>query len=211
MRHIPAADLPGLEKVFRLNLVNSITGYKPANLVGTADAHGATNLAIVSSVLHLGSNPALLGFVMRPTTVARHTYENIRATGRYTFNHVPTGQEGAAHYTSANFAREESEFDACGFTPEYVDGFSAPYVQESRIKIGLELLQEMPIEANGTVLLIGRVEHIYLPEEVLRPDGSLDLVAAGTVCVSGLDGYHAVQAPVRYGYARAGQGPQRLD
>lgn len=210
MSYFAASDLPGLEKIFRLNLINSLTGYKPANLVGTAAPNGATNLAIISSVLHLGSDPALLGFVMRPATVARHTYENIRATGRYTINHVPKGREGAAHYTSANFPQEESEFDACGFTPEYANGFSAPYVQESRVKMGLELLQELPIEANGTVLLVGRVQHIYLPDDVLRPDGSLDLVGAGTICVSGLDGYHTVLPPVRFAYARAGKGPQPL-
>jgi flavin reductase (DIM6/NTAB) family NADH-FMN oxidoreductase RutF len=206
MPHFTAADLAQLEKVYRLNLVNAITGFKPANLLGTQDAAGGTNLAIISSVVHLGSNPALLGLVMRPPTVERHSYENIHATGRYTLNHVHTGIAKAAHLTSANFPREESEFDACGLTPEYRDDFPAPYVQESHLKIGLTLAQELPIEINGTVLLIGRVEHLYLPDEnVLRPDGSLDLTAAGTVALSGLDTYYETTPVARYGYARPHQ------
>lgn len=206
MPHFTATDLAQLEKVYRLNLVNAITGFKPANLLGTQDANGRTNLAIISSVVHLGSNPALLGLVMRPPTVERHSYENIRATGRYTLNHVHTAIARAAHLTSANFPREESEFGACHLTPEYRDDFQAPYVQESHLKIGLTLAQELPIEINGTVLLIGRVEHLYLPEDnVLRPDGSLDLTAAGTVALSGLDTYYETTPVARYGYARPHQ------
>ncbi|RSK49878.1 flavin reductase family protein [Hymenobacter rigui] len=206
MPHLTAADITSLEKVYRLNLINAITGFKPANLLGTIDEQGHTNLAIISSVVHLGSNPALLGLVMRPPTVERHSYDNIRATRCYTLNHVHADIVKAAHLTSANFPRAVSEFEACGLTAEYLDGFAAPYVQESRLRIGLTLLQELPIEANGTVLLVGRVEHVYLPDDnVQRPDGSLDLAAAGTVALSGLDTYYAATPVARYGYARPNQ------
>jgi flavin reductase (DIM6/NTAB) family NADH-FMN oxidoreductase RutF len=207
MRHLTTADLAAFDKIFRLNLINSITGYKPANLIGTASAAGATNLAIFSSVIHLGSAPAVLGLVTRPATVPRHTYENIRATGCYTINHVHADFVAAAHYTSAEFEREESEFDQCGFTPVYRDEFPAPYVAESQIGLGLRLKEELPIH-NGTVLLVGTVEHVYLPQEVLRADGTLDLERAGAVCISGLDAYHRVAPLAEFAYARRGQGPQ---
>jgi flavin reductase (DIM6/NTAB) family NADH-FMN oxidoreductase RutF len=207
MRHLTAADIAGFDKIYRLNLVNGLPGFKPANLVGTAAPDGRTNLAVFSSALHLGSDPALLGIVTRPTTVPRHTYANLKASGCYTLNHVPEALAAQAHYTSANFPDEVSEFDACGFTAAYRDGFPAPYVAESALSIGLRLLEEHPI-SNGTVLLVGTVEHVYLNDELLRPDGTLDLAAAGTAAISGLDGYHAVAPPVRFGYARVGQAPQ---
>ncbi|GAB3849912.1 flavin reductase [Hymenobacter terrigena] len=206
MRHLTAADIAGFDKIYRLNLVNGLPGFKSANLVGTAAADGATNLAVFSSALHLGSDPALLGIVTRPTTVPRHTYANLKSSGCYTLNHVPEALAAQAHYTSANFPDSVSEFDACGFTAEYRDDFPAPYVAESALSIGLRLLEEHHI-SNGTVLLVGRVEHVYLRDEALRPDGTLDLVALGTATISGLDGYHAVQPPVRFGYARLGQLP----
>lgn len=206
MLHLTAADIQAAERIYRLNLVNGLPGFKPANLVGTVAPDGVTNLAIFSSALHLGSDPALLGLVTRPATVPRHTYQNLLSNGCYTLNHVPLTRAASAHYTSANFAAEVSEFDACGFTAEYRDGFAAPYVAGSPVSIGLRLQQELPI-ANGTVLLVGAVEHVYLPEEGLRPDGTLDLVTLGTACISGLDGYHAVQPPVRFAYARVGQPP----
>ena len=81
MQHITAADITAFEKIYRLNFVNGLPGYKPANLVGTAAPDGRTNLAIFSSVLHLGSDPAVLGMVTRPTTVPRHTYQTIKDNG----------------------------------------------------------------------------------------------------------------------------------
>jgi flavin reductase (DIM6/NTAB) family NADH-FMN oxidoreductase RutF len=209
MRHITAADIQAFEKIYRLNLVNGLPGFKPANLVGTAAPDGRTNLAVFSSALHLGSDPALLGIVTRPTTVPRHTYANLKASGCFTLNHVPEALAAQAHYTSANFPDDVSEFDECGFSAEYRDDFPAPYVAESPLSIGLRLLEEHAI-SNGTVLLVGSVEHVYLKDELLRPDGTLDLVAAGTAAISGLDGYHAVAPPVRFGYARPGQPPVPL-
>ncbi|OUJ74854.1 flavin reductase family protein [Hymenobacter crusticola] len=208
MKRITEQDIQGMEKVFRLNLINSITGYKPANLIGTAGTDGETNLAIFSSVVHLGSNPPFIGMFTRPTTVPRHTYENIKATGRYTINHVQASFVAQAHYTSADFPREESEFTACGLTPEYLNGFSAPYVQESQIKMGLELVEEVSVQATGTIMLVGKVIDLYLPENLLRPDGTVDLNGAGDVAISGLDAYHTVQELAAYEYARAGQGPR---
>ena len=209
MRHLTAADIAGFEKIYRLNLVNGLPGFKPANLVGTAAPDGATNLAVFSSALHLGSDPALLGIVTRPTTVPRHTYANLKASGCYTLNHVPVALAAPAHYTSANFPDDISEFEECGFTAVFRDEFPAPYVVESPLSIGLRLLEEHHI-SNGTVLLVGTVEHVYLADEGLRDDGTLDLVALATACISGLDGHHAVAPPVRFGYARPGQPPVAL-
>ena len=211
MRHITAADIGAFEKVFRLNLVNSLPGFKSANLVGTATAPGGhSNLAIFSSAIHLGSDPPTLGIVTRPTTVPRHTYQNIKDNGGcFTLNQVLQTQAAAAHYTSANFPDDESEFAACGFTEAWRDGFPAPFVAECAIGIGLRLREEHTI-FNGTALLVAAVEHVYLPETALRPDGTLDLATLGTSAISGLDGYHPVQEPVRFGYARVGQWPTPL-
>ena len=53
------ADIRNEDRLRRLNLINSVTGIKPANLIGTISEAGVPNLAIFSSVFHLGTNPAL--------------------------------------------------------------------------------------------------------------------------------------------------------
>ena len=56
-----AQELEALPTRFRGNLINGIAGFKPALLVGTADAQGQTNLALFSSVFHIGANPTSTG------------------------------------------------------------------------------------------------------------------------------------------------------
>ena len=71
-------EIQGMDRIKRLNLINSISGISPANLVGTISNDLTENLAIISSVVNIGSNPPLIGFILRPTKKTRRdTYENI--------------------------------------------------------------------------------------------------------------------------------------
>ena len=68
MVQISKDDMLAMDKIKRLNLINSCTGYKSANLIGTKSVDGIENVAVFSSITHLGSKPAMLGFIVRPTT-----------------------------------------------------------------------------------------------------------------------------------------------
>ena len=190
MKTLKTEDLESMDRIPRLNLINSLAGYKSANLIGTKSAGGISNLAIFSSVIHLGSNPGLLGLIMRPPVVPRHTYDNIRSQKVYTINHIHSGQIEAAHQTSGKYEEGISEFDACGFEEEFIAEFAAPFVSDSRVKLGMSLVEEIPIKSNGCILIVGEIKIVRLPEETLKPNGSLDLVHADTVAISGLDSYH---------------------
>ena len=86
--HFNEEEIENLEKIYRINLINSCSGYKAANLIGTISENN-NNLAIFSSLVHLGSNPPLLGFFLRPTEIVpRHTYLNIKENQYYTINSV---------------------------------------------------------------------------------------------------------------------------
>lgn len=203
MKHFTFESVAELEPRFRANLINSVTGYKPANLIGTISNDGKANLAIFNSVVHIGANPPLVGFILRPVgDVSRHTYENIKQTGIYTINHVHESFVAKAHWTSAKFERSESEFDECGLTAEFIEGFAAPFVGESYVKLGLEFREEIPIRLNDTVLIIGGVQHLILPERSLLENGSVDLNTVEDVAISGLDTYHRVQRIKTFPYAR---------
>lgn len=201
--YLSADDIKQMDRIQRLNLINSITGIKPANLIGSISEDGVSNLAIFSSVLHLGSNPPLIGMVLRPTgEVPRHTYENIQQSGVYTINHVHQSFIEQAHYTSAKFDAEVSEFDACRLTEEYIDDFAAPFVKESFLKIGLKHVQSIPIELNGTILVIGEVLHLILPKNAMDERGQLDLSVMSDVGISGLNRYYALEYLREFPYAR---------
>ena len=205
------SEIEKMPKIKRLNLINTITGFKSANLIGTIDQRGITNLAIFSSVIHLGSNPPLIGFITRPTDVPRHTYLNIQENGFFTINQVNQHFLEQAHQTSAKYEPQVSEFDSCNLTIEHISSFPAPFVKESQIKIGLQRIEEHPVKANGTILVIRKVQLIALPEQVLEEDGFVDLTALDTVTISGLDTYLLPQKIARFSYARPNQELKRLD
>ncbi len=201
--HLTKEDILSTPKIKRLNIINSITGIKPANLIGSRSMEGDSNLAIFSSVVHLGSNPALLGFVLRPKTeVRRHTYENITDSGFYTINHIPITRIERAHYTSAKFEKDESEFEKCGFTEEYIKGFEAPYVGESPLKIGMRHLESVPIKANETILVIGEILHLHFDDDIMDSEGHLDLEKSQTAGISGLNSYYELKKIGQFPYAR---------
>ncbi len=205
MKHIKASDIEEMEKIYRLNLVNSCTGYKSANLIATRSKSGNTNVAVFSSVTHIGSNPAMLGFVTRPLSVARNTYNNIRDTEYFTVNHIKDKMIEQAHQTAAKYEEEISEFNKTGLDEEYLDGFHAPYVKQSEVKLGCKYINEYHIKENDTVLVVASIEHIYYDEGIQMPDGWLRLDDAGTVAVNGLDGYSLPSLLDRFHYARPGQ------
>ena len=194
----------------RANLINSLSGYKSANVVGTSNGT-TTNLAIVSSVVHIGANPPLMGMIMRPHTVVRDTLANIKQTGVYTINHVGTAWVDKAHQTSARYPADCSEFEAVGLTPWYTDHFSAPFVAESEIKIGLKKHEIIPLTCNNTELVIGEIEYVFAPSHALREDGSVALELLNSACVSGLDTYHSGNAIARFEYAKPDQATTKID
>lgn len=197
-----AEDLQNLEKAFRIHLINAVSGFKSANMIGTISESGQTNLAILSSVIHMGSSPALFGMVLRPNPEERDTYRNIMETGQFTLNNVNQDICRKAHQTSGKYASEVSEFDACGLTPEFHKEFKAPFVKESRIKLGLTYEEEHHIKANKTRLLIGRLQYLILPENVVADSGHVDLAKAKTVTIGGVDGYYKTEEIERLKFIR---------
>lgn len=200
-------DIKNMEKIYRLNLINSITGIKPANLVGTRSKADQDNLAIFSSVVHLGSNPAQLGMVMRPQSNGlKDTYSNIMETGVYTINHISRNFIKKAHYTSAKLKKEESEFDTMNLKRAFIDDFFAPFVEESHVKIGMRHIESLDLP-NGCILIIGAVDLIQLPESAINKKGQIDLEHYNAIGISGLNSYYALNNITSFPYVRANEIP----
>jgi len=198
------------EKLYRAAFVNSLSRFKCANLIGTISLKGKINLAIFSSVIHVGANPPLMGFLMRPVSVERHTYTNIKEINHFTINHINKEIFKQAHQTSARYERNISEFEACQLTPEYTETIEAPYVKESKIKVGLKFLEEQEIKSNGTMFIIGEIQEIILPDDATLTDGYVDIEKAGTIAISGLDSYHETKRISRLSYAKPGIKPKEI-
>jgi flavin reductase (DIM6/NTAB) family NADH-FMN oxidoreductase RutF len=206
---ISKEKIESYEKMSRTNFINSLSGFKSANLVGTISLEGKINLAIFSSVIHVGANPPLMGFLMRPVSVDRHTYNNIKETGYFTINHISKEIYKQAHQTSARYDKDVSEFDACKLTSQFTKAVKAPYVKESKIKIGYRFVEEQEIKSNGTVFIVGEIQEIILPDEVVLTDGYIDIEKAGMIAISGLDSYHETKTHSKISLCKAGHRAKR--
>ena len=202
MKHISRDDISQMEKVERLNLINSCTGYKSANLLATKSLDGKTNVAIFSSVTHLGSNPAMIGFIMRPTTVPRDTYKNIRETGYFTVNHITVNMIEDAHHTSANYELCISEFDKTNLEEEYKNDIEIPFVKGSPVQLYCKYVNEYYIKENDTIHVIASIENLFFEEELEHKDGWLQIDRGNVVALNGLDGYCLPKLIDRFQYAR---------
>ncbi|MFT5848302.1 MAG: flavin reductase (DIM6/NTAB) family NADH-FMN oxidoreductase RutF [Psychroserpens sp.] len=202
MAYITNDDIDSLDFLYRINLINSCSGYKSANLLGTKSNEGVENVAVFSSVTHIGSNPPMLGFFCRPTTVIRDTYNNIKSTGFYTINHIHDGILEDAHHTSAAYDTDISEFDKTQLISEYKKEFHAPFVKSAPIQLAMEFVEEYHIKANGTLLVIGKIVGLHVNDELIEDDGFINLSKGNVAAINGLDGYAVSKSNTRFEYQR---------
>lgn len=197
-----ALHISSLEKQKRVHLINSLGGFKSVSLIGTCDVNCNTNLAIFSSIFHIGANPPLIAMVFRPSPPERNTLSNILETGFYTINHINESIYKKAHQTSARYDKETSEFDVTDLTPQFKNDFFAPFVVQSNIQLGVEFRERIDISINNTTMIIGEITQVYLPEDCLQEDGFVDIEKANTITCSGLDSYHTTKRLDRLSYAK---------
>jgi len=172
-------DIKNYDRIRRLKLINSIPGIRSVHLIGTK-SNTNSNLAIFSSVTHLGSNPALLSFISRPShEVKRDTLDNIKKTKYYTINSIEESIIEKAHQTSCKYPKELSEFKECCLTENYIDKFHAPFVKESNIKIGMKFLESIKIKQNNTELIIGEIQLIKLKYNDLKKNFTKNTAVIG--------------------------------
>lgn len=195
-------DINGLEKIFRINLINSCSGFKSANLLGSISNDGIPNVAVFSSVTHLGSNPPTLGFILRPTTVPRNTHKNFKETGVFTINHIYEDIIEDAHHTSAKYPEEISEFDMTNLEAEYKGNCKAPFVKGAPVQMSMKFIEEIYVPSNNVMLIVSQIEELYVNDELLQDDGLINLSKGNVATINGLDTYAIPQFKKQLSYQR---------
>lgn len=202
MKHFSKKHIEEMHHLYRINLINSVSGFKSANLIGTKSKDNIENVAVFSSVTHVGSNPPLLGFFCRPTTVLRNTYENIKSTGVYTINHIHKSIIEDAHHTSAKYDANISEFEVTDLNSEYKNECFAPFVKGAPVQLQMKFVQEYFIKENDTILVLGEIENLFINDNLLENDGFVNLSKAEIATINGLDTYAIPTLKKRLEYQR---------
>jgi flavin reductase (DIM6/NTAB) family NADH-FMN oxidoreductase RutF len=195
-------DINSLEKIYKINLINSCSGFKSANLLGSISTDGNNNLAVFSSVTHLGSNPPTLGFILRPTTVPRDTYKNIKDSGYFTINHIWEDIIEDAHHTSAKYPVDISEFDMTNLEPEFKGNFKAPFVKNSPVQMAMKFIEEVYVASNDVMLVVAQIQELYIKDQLLKEDGLINLSEGNIATINGLDTYAIPKFKKQLSYQR---------
>ena len=185
--YLDTKQITKLDRLTRLNLINSISGIQNVHLVATKSKNDISNLSIINSVVHIGSNPPLLGFINRPISVRRDTINNLNFNPFFTINNVEKSKLKNAHLTSGKYPDHISEFKECGFKEIYIDSFPIPFVDSSNIKIGLEMVESINIASNNTILIVGLIKILQTPDDFLK---NTEKYAVGSV---GLNSYYSIK------------------
>jgi flavin reductase (DIM6/NTAB) family NADH-FMN oxidoreductase RutF len=202
MRSFSIDEIKLMDRLTRTHFINTLSGFKSVSLIGTLNEEGQANLAIFSNLVHIGADPALIGFINRPLEAAPHTLTNIQATEFYTVNHIHEGIYAKAHQTSAKYPEHISEFEAVGLRPQFRPGISAPFVEESQVQYLLKLEEIIPIKLNGTFLVIGSLQQAFVPEDIVNDDGYLSIEKANSLCSLGINGYYETNFLDKLPYAK---------
>jgi flavin reductase (DIM6/NTAB) family NADH-FMN oxidoreductase RutF len=203
IKHYSLASIHEMERFYRGNFINCLTGFKSPVLIGTVNSKGEENLAIFNNLVHLGADPALIGFVNRPKEAAPNTLSNIEATGIYTINHIQMNFVEKAHQTSAKYPEGVSEFEKVGLSPEKREDCIAPFVKESPVKFSMVLKEIIPIRFNNTYFVIGAIRDIYLDASIVEEDGCLNFYEAEIITSIGINRYASVDEGIKLAYAKS--------
>lgn len=199
---ISKTDIDNMNSRFRATFINSIEGFKSLSLVATKSIDGISNVAPFNSIMHIGSNPPLIGMLIRPETDEHQTLKNIRDTKSFTINHINENILQQAHQSSAKYDSYTSEFEACGLTEQHSEISNAPYVKESNLKYSLSLREIIPIAINGMNLVIGEIQEVLIGECNIEDDGYVHIDELGTLTCVGVDSYFNVSNITRLPYAK---------
>ena len=166
---------------------------RPIAWVSTRSRDGVDNLAPFSYFNAVGTRPPTLMFC--PANKAdgskKDTLRNIEASGQFVVNIVSASLGHVMSDTSAEFAAEVSEFEACGLTAAPSLKVDAPRVSEALAAFECELHTAMVLGTGpgGANLVVGRILAIHVDDRCLGEDGQVDPGKLDSLGRMGGDGY----------------------
>jgi hypothetical protein len=86
-------------------------------------------------------------------------------------------------------------------------GFTAPFVKESRLKIGMKFEESIPIEINNCIMIVGSIQHLIVDDNAVDENGQIDLQRLKSVGIGGLNRYYNLTSIDKFPYARVNELP----
>lgn len=200
LKSFSSEEIKSLDRAYRRDFINRITGAKLAWILGSFHPEFGENLALFSSIVHVGANPPLVGIVFRPSMGKLHSLRNINETKLFSLNSLPLKFRKEIHSSSANGSEELDDFDSIGLQREIDSSHPIPLVKEASIRMLLEPVELAPIRTNSNHFLVSEIKKVEINVAFL--DSNELPIPEGLTYVSGLDLYCKVESIQSMPYAR---------
>ena len=172
---------------------NAIVAPRPIGWISSRGAGGNVNLAPYSFFNAFCYKPPIIGF---SSTSRKDSVQNIEETGEFVWNLATMNLANQMNATAAHVARNVSEFEIAGLTPEPCKLVNVPRVAESPVAFECKLCEVIELKgADGTRaeawLTLGEVVAVHIDRAMIR-DGVYQTALAQPIVRAGRKGDYFV-------------------
>jgi flavin reductase (DIM6/NTAB) family NADH-FMN oxidoreductase RutF len=155
---------------------------RPIGWISTVSPEGMHNLAPYSQFQNVTYDPPYVMFAANQNTLGarKDTTVNVEQTGEFVYNMATYDLREAVNRSAVQVAPEVDEFDFAGVTKAPSMRVKPCRVAESPVHFECRYLQTIRLPGNGLMgtvdMIIGRVVLIHIKDEVITPEGRLDIL-----------------------------------
>jgi flavin reductase (DIM6/NTAB) family NADH-FMN oxidoreductase RutF len=173
---------------------------RPIGWISTVSPRGVHNLAPYSQFQNLNFDPPYVMFSANQTSLGtrKDTVVNIEATREFVYNMATYDLREAVNRSAQPVPSEVDEFELAGVTKAPSVLVKPCRVAESPVQFECHYYQTLRLPGNGPIgsvdVVIGRVVLVHIKDEVIRPDGRLDILKIRPLARLGYYDYTSVES-----------------
>jgi flavin reductase (DIM6/NTAB) family NADH-FMN oxidoreductase RutF len=154
---------------------------RPIGWISTLSSDGTHNLAPYSQFQNLSFDPPYVMFAANESTTGgrKDTVINVEQTGEFVYNMATFDLRDAVNKSAAEVPFNVDEFDLAGVTKANSVKVRPARVAESPIHFECVYHQTIRLPGGGPLgtvdIIIGRVVEIHISDDVLTPEGKINI------------------------------------
>lgn len=173
---------------------------RPIGWISTISPDGVHNLAPYSQFQNLTFDPPYVMFAANQNTrgIRKDTVVNVEQTGEFVYNMATYDLREAVNRSAVEVPPEVDEFELAGVTKAPSVRVKPCRVAESPIQFECRYHGALRLPGNGPMgtvdVIIGRVVLVHIKDDVIAPDGRIDILRIRPLARLGYYDYTSVES-----------------
>ena len=173
---------------------------RPIGWISTISREGVHNLAPFSQFQNLTFDPPYVMFASNQNTTGRRkdTVVNTEQTGEFVWNMATYDLREAVNKSAEEVAPDIDEFDMAGVTKAASNTVKPARVAQSPVHFECKYHATVRLPGNGTMgtvdVVFGRVIGIHIKDDVIGPDGRIDVLKIRPIARLGYQDYTSIES-----------------